>query len=958
MFSSVSRVAINRSFVRFFTTESSLKQRLLQIIPAKVEEVKQLKTVHGDKVIGTCTVAQAYGGMRSVKSLVTETSSLDPEEGIRFRGFTIPECQAKLPKAKGGNEPLPEGILWLLLTGEIPTEAQVKEISNELVKRAGLPEHVVKMIKAFPKEMHPMSQLGAAVLALQTNSKFADAYQKGMKKDQYWEYTLEDSLDLLAKLPEIASLIYRNVYKDGKLPTTIDPNLDWSANFARMLGYDNKEFDELLRLYLTIHSDHEGGNVSAHTTHLVGSALSDPYLSFTAGMCGLAGPLHGLANQEVLTWTMDLQKKLGGKPVTNEVLEAAIWEGLNAGRVVPGFGHAVLRKTDPRYTCQREFALKHLPNDPLFKFVSQIYEVVPDVLTRHGKTKNPYPNVDAHSGCLLQYYGMKEHSYYTVLFGVSRGIGVLSSLVWDRILGVVVGVNSLTQTGRSYSYTATDKQWYLEYLPPTYDPTGVNKSPVIIFLHGNAEIAWNNNWPNDFYLLKEKAVGAPPLLIHENRWPSGLPFVVLSLQRGSYDWNSDKITSFTQALPTIYPGIDPTRVYLTGLSGGATAIYEIIKDSKAKADLYAALVSFAGATVNTGTGIYQSSLPCWGFWNTDDNVVWYGTIETINYLNGQGICPQAKKTIFNKGWNQSLTHDCWTPMYERTDPNYDIYSWMLQYTNQRTFSSGCTSSLTTLTTTGGATDFCVVSSTDDVYKIQDSNNKSYRRNHLSSSWTEIGTSGQSLACTSTAAYVLLAGGGYIYKYDTSIGNWVLTGPGSVSASVLIGGGNTLYYFGTDNTVKRLTSSNTFETISYFPPGTKFSATGDFLFALTPGGLLQMYTNGVLSNTNIYNGVQVLSGRSKGYCVITAYGGDIWFGNTPVFSPVGGPGAAFGVTKTALYGIGLNGLDIYRNFEAQGGGTWSYIHSSTTPITKIIGNGIRLYAIVSNGDLVTLYGNDI
>lgn len=135
-------------------------------------------------------------------------------------------------------------------------------------------------------------------------------------------------------------------------------------------------------------------------------------------MCGLAGPLHGLANQEVLSWTMKLQEKLGNKEVSNEVLSEAIWEGLNAGRVVPGFGHAVLRKTDPRYTCQREFALKHLPQDPLFKLVSQIYEVVPDILTKHGKTKNPYPNVDAHSGCLLQYYGLKEvcFLFFFILF--------------------------------------------------------------------------------------------------------------------------------------------------------------------------------------------------------------------------------------------------------------------------------------------------------------------------------------------------------------------------------------------------------------------------------------------------------------------------------------------------------------------------------------------------------------
>jgi len=355
-------------------------------------------------------------------------------QGIRFRGLTISECQQQLPKAEGGEQPLPEGLYWLLLTGKVPTTDQVRALSAELATRAKIPDDVRDMISRFPKNMHPMTQFSAAVLGLQTYSKFADAYSKGAKKTDLWISTYEDALDLVAKLPQIAALIYRHLYKNGKV---IEPNnsLDWGSNFAHMLGYTDKEFHELLRLYLVIHSDHEGGNVSAHTTHLVGSALSDPYLSFSAGMNGLAGPLHGLANQEVLRWTLDFRQKLGNKEVSNHELEKAVWDTLNSGQVVPGFGHAVLRKTDPRYTCQREFALKHLPNDPLFKLVSQIYEVVPPILTAHGKTKNPWPNVDAHSGVLLRYYGLTEENYYTVLFGVSRALGVLASLVWDRALG-------------------------------------------------------------------------------------------------------------------------------------------------------------------------------------------------------------------------------------------------------------------------------------------------------------------------------------------------------------------------------------------------------------------------------------------------------------------------------------------------------------------------------------------
>lgn len=214
------------------------------------------------------------------------------------------------------------------------------------------------------------------------------------------------------------------------------------------MGYTDENFIELMRLYLTIHSDHEGGNVSAHTTHLVGSALSDPYLAYAAGLNGLAGPLHGLANQEVLRWIIKMRAEIG-LGASDEKVKEYIWDTLKAGQVlisfsfspnpvffqvVPGYGHAVLRKTDPRYACQREFALKHLPDDPTFHLVSQIYTLAPDILLEHGKTKNPWPNVDAHSGVLLQYYGFKEQEFYTVLFGVSRAIGALSGLIWDRAL--------------------------------------------------------------------------------------------------------------------------------------------------------------------------------------------------------------------------------------------------------------------------------------------------------------------------------------------------------------------------------------------------------------------------------------------------------------------------------------------------------------------------------------------
>lgn len=417
-------------------SEQTLKERFAEIIPAKAEEIKKFKKEHGKTVIGEVLLEQAYGGMRGIKGLVWEGSVLDPEEGIRFRGRTIPEIQRELPKAEGSTEPLPEALFWLLLTGEIPTDAQVKALSADLAARSEIPEHVIQLLDSLPKDLHPMAQFSIAVTALESESKFAKAYAQGVSKKEYWSYTFEDSLDLLGKLPVIASKIYRNVFKDGKITST-DPNADYGKNLAQLLGYENKDFIDLMRLYLTIHSDHEGGNVSAHTTHLVGSALSSPYLSLAAGLNGLAGPLHGRANQEVLEWLFKLREEVKGD-YSKETIEKYLWDTLNAGRVVPGYGHAVLRKTDPRYTAQREFALKHFPDYELFKLVSTIYEVAPGVLTKHGKTKNPWPNVDSHSGVLLQYYGLTEASFYTVLFGVARAIGVLPQLIIDRAVGAPI----------------------------------------------------------------------------------------------------------------------------------------------------------------------------------------------------------------------------------------------------------------------------------------------------------------------------------------------------------------------------------------------------------------------------------------------------------------------------------------------------------------------------------------
>ena len=397
-------------------------------------EIKDLLKEHGNKTIGEVQLSQIYQGMRGITGLVTETSLLDAQEGIRFRGYSIPELQQKLAKADGGSEPLPEGLFYLMLVGELPTDDDVQHLTAVWQRRSHVPNHVFATIEALPVNAHPMTQFVVAVMALQTESQFAKRYAQGMNKKDYWDAVFDDSMDLIARLPRIAAYIYRRKYKKGD---HIQPNglLDWAGNFAHMMGYGDESFKELMRLYMTIHADHEGGNVSAHTTHLVGSALSDPYLSYAAGMNGLAGPLHGLANQEVIKWIFELREELKTELPTKEQIADYVKKTLSEGKVVPGYGHAVLRKTDPRFTAQMEFGKKHMPDDPLVQTVWNIYETVPPILQSLGKIKNPWPNVDAHSGALLVHYGMVEYEFYTVLFAVSRALGVLSSLCWDRALG-------------------------------------------------------------------------------------------------------------------------------------------------------------------------------------------------------------------------------------------------------------------------------------------------------------------------------------------------------------------------------------------------------------------------------------------------------------------------------------------------------------------------------------------
>ncbi|MDP1713814.1 MAG: citrate (Si)-synthase [Anaerolineales bacterium] len=411
-----------------------LHEKISAQLPAWRERIKSLAKEHAEVKVDDVTVGQIVGGMRNIKSLLSDVSFVDPSEGIRLRGMSIPEVLQALPRARGGKMPLVGALYYLLMIGEVPSNEEAQSVEDEWAQRATVPDYVYKMLKSMPKETHPMTLFSQAVLALQNESVFAARYHE-MKKDQYWEAALEDSLDLTAKLPIVAAYIYRMKYFGENAKPKYNPKLDYGANFAKMMKVsDRKGYTELARLYFILHSDHESGNVSAHTMHLVGSALSDPYLSFSAALNGLAGPLHGLANQECLGWLIEVKDKFGGVPSREDLYKFA-WDTLNGGHVIPGYGHAVLRVPDPRFTAQMEFAKKRFPGDELVRLADLVFDVVPQVLKEQGKAKNPAPNVDAISGALQYYYGVRDFDFYTVLFGIGRALGVTANYVWARALG-------------------------------------------------------------------------------------------------------------------------------------------------------------------------------------------------------------------------------------------------------------------------------------------------------------------------------------------------------------------------------------------------------------------------------------------------------------------------------------------------------------------------------------------
>ncbi|MGQ7869997.1 citrate (Si)-synthase [Sunxiuqinia sp. sy24] len=404
------------------------------------KEITQIYESHQDHVIGKITVKHLLGGMRGLKAMVCNTSFVDPHQGLFISGYSVAEFEAKTP----------EEIFFLLCTGEFPNDSELSELKEELAERAEVPAYVWTMLKSLPQETHPMTMFSMGILAMEGESVFKKKYLAGIPKSDYWKYTLKDSLNLIAKLPSLAAGIYKILFMNGRLIPP-DAELDMAGNLTKMLGINNKDksFADLIRLYLVLHCDHEGGNVSAFTARVVNSALSNIFYATSAGLNGLAGPLHGLANQVCLHFITRIHDQFG-LDASKEEVHLFVLDTLNSGNVIPGYGHAVLRETDPRFTAFMRFGENHCSDSPYFKTVKKLFEVTPPILKNYkgGKIANPWPNVDAISGSLLYHYGMTHYDFYTVMFGISRTLGFCAQNIIARGLNQpIIRPKSITNQG-------------------------------------------------------------------------------------------------------------------------------------------------------------------------------------------------------------------------------------------------------------------------------------------------------------------------------------------------------------------------------------------------------------------------------------------------------------------------------------------------------------------------------
>lgn len=365
-----------------------------------------------EEVLFTVTKENLETGLRGVPVGYCVTSSVDPEKGLFYCGLPLSEI----------TDWSCEKVIYLLLYGKEPSQSEIELFTQRIRQESTLNQKTLIYIKQLPKEAHPMDLLISACMIAKTFEGYGD-YEK-------------DCMALIAKMPLLVAAVI-NHHSGWSEELSSLPDLGYMENFAQMIpvpGVKKGSLAEVFRLFNILHFDHGGGNLSVFVSKAVASGLQDLYGSIAAGMSALAGPRHGLANQLTLAFMQKMQTDLGVGSSDAAVRDYLVKKVQNK-ELLYGFGHAVLRVEDPRATVFYEYARHHFVDHPLVQLALQVREAGPLVLQEYlQNVACPYPNVDAMSGTLLTAAGFPYPEYYTLLFGLSRAIGIAIQIVYERVL--------------------------------------------------------------------------------------------------------------------------------------------------------------------------------------------------------------------------------------------------------------------------------------------------------------------------------------------------------------------------------------------------------------------------------------------------------------------------------------------------------------------------------------------
>lgn len=349
-------------------------------------------------------------GLRGYPVGYCTTSTVDPVKGLFYCGIPISQLASWQP----------EEVIYLLYFGKKGSQDEVKKFSKDLQTRAKLSPEVIKHITSLPRKGHP-NKLFCSALLICGMIEGTNDYK-------------EDCLNLIAKIPQLAATVI-NFHAGWGETKPSQPQLGYMENFVEMLNLPQKQhlkdLVQIFKLFNIMHYDHGGGNLSTFVGKAVASGLEDMYGSIASAMAALSGPRHGKANQDCLVFVQEILDQVGENASEKQV-EELIRQRLSNNELVFGFGHAVLRVEDPRATVFYEAAEKKYPNFPLVKIANLLRKAGPTVLKENPKISNPFPNVDAVSGVILSAAGFPYPDYFTVLFGLSRMVGISIQIVYER----------------------------------------------------------------------------------------------------------------------------------------------------------------------------------------------------------------------------------------------------------------------------------------------------------------------------------------------------------------------------------------------------------------------------------------------------------------------------------------------------------------------------------------------